>query len=267
MRQNAIIISQQHIAPDTYRMRLSAPEMVARMQPGQFVHVRVQSDSTSFDPLLRRPISLADYNVEQGTFDLVYQVVGRGTEILSDWVPNEKLDVLGPIGRAFPLPNTSYQTVALVAGGLGVPPLLPLARELLRTKAKVVLFLGARSAKQLLMVDDFAALGVETRLYTDDGSAGHCGRVTDGLLEELRSMQVDRLYACGPMPMLRALHPLVKQASVEAWFSLETHMACGIGACLGCTVTVHEGDTARLALLCQEGPVFAAQEVSFDVTA
>ena len=267
MRQNATIVNQQYIAPDTYRMRLRAPEMVALMQPGQFVHVRVQSGSTSYDPLLRRPISLADFHTGEGTFDLVYQVVGRGTAILSERQPNEQLDVLGPIGRSFPLPASNYQTVALVAGGLGVPPLLPLARQLCHKKAKVVLFLGARSKDQLLMVEDFSALGVETRLFTDDGSAGSVGRVTDGLVDALRVMEADRLYACGPMPMLRALHPLVEAAHVEAWFSLETHMACGIGACLGCTVTVREGDTTRLALLCQEGPVFSAREVSFHVTA
>lgn len=236
------------------------------MQPGQFVHLRVQAEARSFDPLLRRPISLADFDAEQGCFDLIYQVVGRGTEILSRRLPGEVLDILGPIGRSFPLPGSQYPIVALVAGGLGVPPLYPLAKELIAKKAKIVLFLGARSEPQLLMLDEFAALGVECRVFTDDGSAGRQGRVTEGLLDELRALQTDYLYACGPMPMLRSLHPLIAPAHLRgAWFSLETHMACGVGACLGCTVKLKEGEGTRLALLCQEGPVFAAEEVSFDV--
>ncbi|MCL2497002.1 MAG: dihydroorotate dehydrogenase electron transfer subunit [Symbiobacteriaceae bacterium] len=251
--------------PELWRLTLHAPELVSLLKPGQFLHLLTRP-LLSHDPLLRRPISVASWHEEHGTCSLYYQVVGRGTAYLSQLQAMERLDLLGPLGQPYPMPPTGQQSVALVAGGIGIPPLFPLAKTLLQKGHKVTLFLGARTRGQLLMLGEFRQAGVPYFVTTDDGSAGRLGRVVDDFHDKLlHSHHFDYIYTCGPKGMLQAVQTITAAAGLSGWLIMESHMACGLGACLGCTIRVQEGEGWRYALLCQEGVAFAVGEVCFDV--
>ena len=263
MRVISPIISSEQVAPHAHRIRLHAPELVTLMKPGQFVNVVVNKDIESHDPLLRRPISIADYDIDKGTFDLVFNIVGRGTAILAENSIGSSLDVMGPIGNSFPIDTNVKHRSLLIAGGIGIPPLFPLAKQLISLGGEVSLRYGARQKEQLLMVQEYVDLGIDCTLYTDDGSLGQKGYVTEGLIELLNKERFDCIYACGPQPLLVKLQSIALETGITSYLSLERHMACGVGACLGCTVLLNDRGQTRYALLCQEGPVFEAKEVLF----
>lgn len=242
-----------------WRMTLRSPDLVALAHPGQFVHLRISGSS---DPLLRRPMSIHQINSKEGWLRILYQVVGRGTEMLSRIKVGESVDILGPLGQGFPMPKAG-EKVGLVAGGMGVAPLLALSEELVRAGHQLYLFQGARDARGLLLQRRFQDLGVAVLPCTEDGSLGWKGRVTERLAAELSGLQLGVLYACGPTPMLKAVQTIALEKEVAAWLSLEAHMACGLGACLGCTVRVRQGQEWVYRLLCQDGPVLSAEEVVF----
>ncbi len=256
---SALITDHTDLGNGFHRLTLHAPELAAMAVPGQFVHLRVAETQA---PLLRRPMSIHQIDHQSGTIRLLYRVVGAGTEILAQKRVGESLDLLGPLGKGFPLP-AQPQTIGLVAGGMGVAPLLALAEELSTNGHKLHLFLGARDAQGLLLTGEFTTLGAQIHPVTEDGSVGQRGRVTDHLPEGITEYGISQLYACGPTPMLRAVQAVARQCSIPAWLSLEAHMACGLGACLGCTVKVREGDGWAYRLLCQDGPVLDAEEVIF----
>lgn len=256
----ATITEHTNLAGGFHRMTLHAPELAAAAVPGQFVHLRVAETQA---PLLRRPMSIHQIDRSGGTIRILYRAVGAGTEILATRLIGESLSVLGPLGHGFPLPKAP-QTIGLVAGGMGVAPLLALAEALSTGGHQLHLFLGARDAQGLLLGDEFGAIGAQVHPVTEDGSVGQRGRVTDHLPENIAQHGITQLYACGPTPMLKAVQVVAGRCHVSAWLSLEAHMACGLGACLGCTVQVREGDGWTYRLLCQDGPVLDAEEVVFD---
>jgi len=263
-------------APNIYVLELFAPTLAEIAQPGQFLHIRC---AQGIDPLLRRPISIHAVNRETGLVRIMFQVVGRGTEMLARR-QDGLLDVLGPLGRGFtwgqdrqsrtnPIPapvdgsTTNQGNIILVGGGIGAAPLFFLLQELAATQAapRVKVLLGARSADQLLTVELAAALGFKVQIATDDGSAGFHGLVTDLLAEELRQ-KTEYVYACGPGPMLKVVCTLLSQAKVPGEISLEERMACGVGACLSCVCRVREpGGEENHQRACVDGPVFSAAEV------
>ncbi len=256
---SATITDHTDIGNGFHRMTLHAPELAAMAVPGQFVHLRVTDTQA---PLLRRPMSIHQIDRARGLIRMLYRVVGAGTELLAQKQPGEHLDLLGPLGQGFPLPMET-QTIGLVAGGMGVAPLLALAETLGAGGHQLHLFLGARDAHVLLLIDDFSALGVQIHPVTEDGSVGQQGRVTDHLPDAIAEHGISLIYSCGPTPMLKAVQAVARQCHVRAWLSLEAHMACGLGACLGCTVKVREGEGWTYRLLCQDGPVLDAEEVIF----
>ena len=251
----ARLIENRAVGPLIYRADLDAPEIAAQARPGQFVMVRVDGRTgPSLDPLLRRPLSIHDVpDRKAGLVRLLYRKVGRGTALLAQARPGEAWDLFGPLGQGFPAVEGPK---LLLGGGLGLAPLLFLARET-AGQADGRLRLGARNAAELVCLDDFKETGLELSIFTEDGSAGEKGLVTKGLAEELKSRPAT-IFACGPEAMLKAVAGLAADQGLACYLSLERRMACGLGACLGCAVEDSAGGYARV---CQEGPVFEASGV------
>ncbi|GGE41568.1 dihydroorotate dehydrogenase B (NAD(+)), electron transfer subunit [Pullulanibacillus camelliae] len=251
------IVSHKVLAQNIYEMTLEG-ELVQHMSdPGQFVHLRVDEHG---DTLLRRPISLADYDKEMRQCTLIYRAEGQGTAKLAAKRSGEGVDVLGPLGNGFPIPQDLAGEQALViGGGVGVPPLYNLSKQLQACGAIVTHVLGFASADVAFYEDRFKQLGA-TYVATVDGSQGKQGFVTDILSE--RAIAADRVYACGPLPMLRALEERYVGSTIPLYISLEQRMACGIGACMACVCHLQEDPTGlRYKKICRDGPVFKAGEV------
>lgn len=218
------------------------------------------------EPLLPRPFSIC--RVQGNRVDLLIRVAGPGTRQLSELNPGEVLEIKGPLGRGFKL--EPEKDPILVAGGIGVAPLLFLAERLLKMKknktiAPPRLLIGAGYKKDLLCLREFKEMGLRVHTATEDGSVGHKGLVTD-LLEGMTAKALDRgvIYACGPRGMLRAVASWAVAGKVPCQVSLEAHMACGMGACLGCSVARHSDSGQGYLKVCQDGPVFEARGVAWD---
>jgi dihydroorotate dehydrogenase electron transfer subunit len=276
------VIENISIAPDIYSMRVLHPRAVAVAEPGQFMHVRC-SNTTA--PLLRRPLSIAGIDRDAGVIRFVYRVVGEGTRILSEMVPGQELDMLGPLGTGFPIPDDKTNAV-LIGGGVGVAPLLFLCQRLselwmLEDKSPQGKTKNAtdkresKTASEKTQPRGTAVFGFTTKSQafglneiddgfiiipcTDDGSLGHKGYPSE-LLEVIiaSGKRPDILYACGPRPLMAKVKRLAEKVEIPTYISLEEHMACGIGACLGCAVKSSAGVYKKV---CSDGPVFKAQDV------
>ena len=256
-QQQAEILRKEQLASDLYRLTVQAPDIAEAAWPGQFVMIRA---GQGYDPLLRRPFSISQVMAD-GLLQILIKVVGKGTKLLTDSDIGQSLDLVGPLGRGFTL--LPKQLACLVGGGVGIAPLLFWARELLQHMApqEITVLLGGRTREDVEAVTaDFTEMGLKPRLATDDGSWGYHGLVTD-LMGELAAEKSLAVYTCGPYPMMRTA---VKQCMVHGWdcqVSLETMMACGVAACLGCAIPKAAG--SGYLHVCKEGPVFAADEVSW----
>ena len=247
-----------------YRMGMTCHTDYARAKPGQFVMVRVTDRMT---PLLRRPFSIhrlirSEAGAVEG-IEILYKVVGTGTERLSMCRKNDGVSLLGPLGRPFSLPEKPGN-VFIVAGGIGVAPMFFLT-ETLKKKgfdiSSCVVFIGGRSKEDLLCMNDFFAMGVQgVTITTDDGSAGEKDVVTAPLERAIESGRPDGIYACGPVPMLRATSRLARRYGIPCQISIETMMGCGMGACLGCAVAAAD-DRKAYFHACVDGPVFNALDI------
>ncbi len=250
-----------------HHMVLESPRIASVARAGNFVLTSVRPGvEPPVDPLLPRPFSLLSSRPRSGEIELYFRASGRGTALMSSLEAGAALNVIGPLGGAWPMPEGDR---ILVAGGVGMPPLLYLAEELAllapssRAKAQgATLFYGARSADELHMVDRFEAAGVKVHLCTDDGSAGEQGTCVEALERYLLpSSEISAtIFGCGPGPMLERLPELAGRVGMPAFVSLESPMACGIGVCRGCAVEMRDG-TYRMA--CTDGPIFPAEEVAF----
>lgn len=217
------------------------------------------SVDSSLDPLLKRPFSI--YRWLGPDFQILYRIVGKGTDILSRRKPDDILEVIGPLGKGFPVPK-STDKIILVAGGLGIAPLFSLAEKL--KKIKPLLFYGARTKEELLCIDELKSLGIEPVIATDDGTLGYKGVITDifkkFLTQNSKLKTQNYLYACGPEPMLKALTLLAKEHGLKGSMALEQNMACGLGTCLGCVVNTKDG----YKRVCKEGPVFKIEDIVWE---
>jgi dihydroorotate dehydrogenase electron transfer subunit len=258
------------------RLVLKGP-VAKTAKPGQFVAVLVQDSSIpSYDPLLRRPISLAEISPDRDEITLLYRIQGRGTEILSRARCGERLSVMGPLGQGFSLPEVGE--LWLVGGGIGIFPLYALAQSALDQGLKVRLFWGGENQSFLRSagLPAWQALGIPIHLRTLDGTLGDKGLVTEqlqGRLSEIfgQTKQVDtsnpqiRVATCGPKKMMQAVTGLCMNFAVPVQVSLEERMGCAVGACLGCVCTlVNETGTISHKKVCQDGPVFRGEEVVWD---
>ena len=251
------VVEHTDIGSGYRQIVFDAPRIAAAAQPGQFVHVRVPALEAS---ALRRPFSI--FNAEDGKLELLYKTVGRGTAALNAVRPGDEVSVMGPLGHGFP--QKCDGAALLVGGGFGVAPLYFLARRLLESPKRptsLVLFVGGRTKTDLLALDRFAALGVEVRAATNDGSAGVKGLVTDPLDDELIRIRTEgrkfELFACGPDPMLKAVAMRATGTQSKGWISMDRHMVCGVGACYACIQKTVRGNSR----CCVNGPVFAAKDL------
>jgi len=257
------VVRNEEVAPGCRLLCLEAPEIAAGAAPGQFMHLLCAGGQ---DPILRRPLSIHYADRESGQVYILYRVAGKGTALLARRGPGELLEVMGPLGRGYTLPAPG-ERVAVLGGGIGVAPLLFLIREIKRLyrgeTGGVSVFLGAPAGASLLGAGQVLELGLDLHLATDDGSVGFKGNVVD--LFRHSSGTFDRVYACGPLPMLRALAGALSPGS-RAEVSVEERMGCGVGACLSCACKVRSGPGAewRYAHVCTDGPVFDLRELVLD---
>jgi len=254
---NARIIANTRILGDYFRLVFAAPEMAERAAAGHFTHLRIDRRQ---DRILRRPFSIHDADRATGEITVVYKVVGHGTTVLSQLVPGDTIDALGPQGRPYTPPADDVLPVA-VAGGYGAAAMFMLTRV-----RPGVLLMGARSAADVILTDRYRDAGYEVRVATNDGSLGEKGFVTDLIPRLLAEHPGEKLffYGCGPHPMLMALAKLLRDQGLDGELSIDQIMCCGVGACFGCVVKVNAPGSAdgwRYARSCSEGPVFPLADV------
>ncbi|MGD9494739.1 MAG: dihydroorotate dehydrogenase electron transfer subunit [Armatimonadota bacterium] len=258
-RALATLRHRDEVAPGHYLLYLDCPEIATSAQPGQFVHLRV-GDGT--DPLLRRPFSVTLSQPATGEVQLLVRAVGRGTEIIATHEAGTRYDLLGPLGHGWRLP-AGGANVLLVAGGVGVAPLLFLADRLRTVSPQpyVRALFGAANQDGLVCWTEFASRCEEFTAVTEDGSVGEQGLVTDVLVREIERDRPQSIYACGPDAMLAVVARVCAQAGVPCQASIEQWMGCGVGACLGCAVPAVGGGYVRV---CTEGPVFPADAIDWE---
>jgi dihydroorotate dehydrogenase electron transfer subunit len=250
----ARVLENRELSFSIYSLVLSAEDfLLANFLPGQFVKIKV---SSGYDPLLPRPFTV--HAIHDSAFEILYQVVGRGTKAMTRLKPGDEVEFFGPLGKPFPRIEGSYLACA---GGVGVAGFGYLCQGLksgfsLPTK----LLYGARTSAQLVKLDFFSAL-LPVEVATDDGSLGLKGTVIDLLLAELNKQSYQAILACGPKPMLKAIAELGRTYGVKTFLVLETLLACGTGYCLGCAVPSRQ---ERYFKLCVDGPTFDAEEIDLD---
>ena len=254
-----VVSLHEPLAAGMWRMVLSTPLWQGDDPcPGQFIMLRVAEGS---DPLLARPFGISGFGrKEEGAdVEIMYRVVGRGTRAMERWRPGQPATFLGPLGRGFVLPPEGTASL-LVAGGVGLPPLLALVRkmEALGRAGELSLIYGEASSDRLVDLGTDLFPGLETATCTEDGSCGTRGLVT-GLLEAKNNGQGRHLFVCGPNPMMKAVMDLTVHRCLSAQYSLEARMACGFGVCSGCAAKLASGNYVRV---CREGPVFDGSELS-----
>lgn len=244
-----------------WQFTVSAAHVASGFRPGQFVAVAVGGPETSM--LLRRSFALYGA-APDGIVQFVVAEHGPGTRWLVRQRPGDPLDLVGPLGTPFVLPERP-EPVVLVGGGYGTAPLIPLAQQLIGAGSSVGFVLGAATDRRLFGQTAARALTDDVTVTTDDGSAGHRGRVTDVLPDMITSLDATTVYACGPMPMLRAVDDLARRHGIAAQVAVEEAMACGIGVCMTCVLPVRGTDgRSRFVRSCVEGPVFGADQVRWD---
>lgn len=249
-KERAVVVSQEQIATDIYSLWLRAEASVSA-KAGQFISMYTNDSGK----LLPRPISICEIDKENRQLRVVYRVTGEntGTEQFSKLTEGDEIEILGPLGNGFPLKE---KKAFLIGGGIGIPPMLELAKQLHAEKQIVV---GYRD--ELFLTEELSANG-EVYVATEDGSAGTKGNVLDAIREN--GLTADIIYACGPTPMLRALKTYAEENNIECYISMEERMACGIGACLACVCKSKEKDhhtNVHNKRICKDGPVFLATEV------
>jgi dihydroorotate dehydrogenase electron transfer subunit len=265
----ATVAYNRLISTGYLHLGLASPDFPTTFRAGEFVMVR---PPWTGDPFLPRAFSI--YRVSGGgsllpedpprIVEILYKVLGKGTQYLARMEPRQEVDILGPLGNAFAPPDQGVLPI-LVAGGIGVPPIAALARQFRNAKCEirnVEVFLGGKTSEDILCVKDFEEAGASPHITTEDGSLGTRGLLTDLLRPFLFTTQVTRLrmYACGPSGMLTAVARLAEERAVPCQVSVEANMACGFGACMGCAIEV-KADVRGYKLVCKDGPVFDSREI------
>lgn len=251
-KEQAVVITQEQIGTDIFSLWIETKQIAEAAVPGQFLSLYTKDESK----LLPRPVSICEIDKEHKRIRLVYRVTGKGTgtELFSGLKSGDRLDVLGPLGNGFM--TDRKERAFLIGGGIGIPPMLELAKQL-DCEKKIV----AGYKDELFLTEDLRKYG-ELYIATEDGSAGTKGNVIDAILEN--ALEADIIYACGPTPMLRALKAYAGEHNMLCYISLEERMACGIGACLACVCKSKEVDEhshVHNKRVCKDGPVFLAAEV------
>ena len=248
----ATVVEQKQLAPGIFDMWLKT-ELAAYAKCGQFIGIYPEDKSN----LLPRPISICEVKKEEGMLRIVYRVAGEGTEEFSHYTAGKKVEILGILGNGFPVEEGKGKKALLMGGGIGVPPIVQLAKELEGDKKVVA---GYRD-HQLFLKEDLEKYA-SVFIATEDGSVGTRGNVMNAVEEQ--GLEAEVIFACGPMPMLRAIKQYAATKGIPAYISLEERMACGVGACLGCVCKTTEKDHhshVNNTRICTDGPVFPAEYV------
>ncbi|BCA85746.1 dihydroorotate dehydrogenase B (NAD(+)), electron transfer subunit [Enterococcus saigonensis] len=249
MKQGMLtVLTQQEIAPNIFELVLQGELVKAMRKPGQFLHILVPRK----DLLLRRPISINQFDVASLTCHLIYRIEGQGTKAFTELLPGEKLDCLGPLGNGFDISQLQKgDTAYIIGGGIGIPPLYELSRQLVKKGVEPIHFLGFAKKEVVYYAEKFQALG-ETHFATDDGSFGIQGNVSHLLIGRIE--KPDAVFACGNNGMLKMVDEKY-QEHPNAQISMEARMACGVGACYGCVCHV-KNEPTKSVKVCDEGPIF-----------
>jgi len=262
-KEEGSIFSIESLNEKVFRLKIFSPNIAQKALPGNFCHLRVNQ---TYSPLLRRAFSFRKVEKDKNSFELLIKVVGPGTELLSRKNPGEKIDLLAPLGNSFTIPKKNEDMV-LLGGGMGIAPLFYLIDFLLKKKynpEKITLFFGVKKKEELILIEELVSSGIKLHITTEDGSAGYKGLITSLFYQELKEKRViiknTKFYACGPNPMLKEVSSISRRLNLNCQISLENHMPCGIGACLGCVVNTVKG----YKRVCKDGPVFDAREVILD---
>ncbi len=252
--ERAELLENEKVGPRLHVMRVRSPRIARALQPGQFAHVRIPGMEAH---ILRRPFSVYETFPDEGMLDILYQVVGFGTEQLARLRPGDALCQIGPVGRPWD-PPAPGQSLLAVAGGAGAPATFMLVKEFARRGLPVDVVLGAQTGDALVTRERYAALlGKDPVCATDDGSFGYAGFATEPASELLRTGSYSRVITCGPEPLMRKVAEAASSAGATCQVSMERRMACGVGACLSCVVETSGGKRRA----CVDGPVFDAREV------
>ena len=250
------IVSIKQLKSDIFKFAIQSKEMANEAKPGQFLEIRVNDD---IEPFLRRPISIYKIDRAKNELEFIFQVKGKGTEILSHKKIGDKISILGPLGNGiFEFEN--YKNIAIIGGGIGVFPLYELARQA-KENANVTTYLGFRSKGFVVLEDEFSNVSDKLVITTDDGSYKENGFAINYLKEDCKAQKPDCIFACGPLPMLKAVRDFAIENNIPAQVSLEERMGCGIGICLGCAVKDKNAEGYKH--VCKDGPVFDVKEVEF----
>ena len=248
------VVSNNQVGPGLHLVRLRSPRIASSLAPGQFVHMAIPGMEGH---VLRRPFSVYRCNEAAGTLDIIYQVVGFGTEHMTSFAEGAQASIIGPVGNGWRLPEGARK-ILLVGGGVGAAPLFMLAEELCGGCVDAKVVLGAQTRAALVTFEDYCALeGLAVVAATDDGSFGHAGFCTQPAQDAIAQGDVDFVACCGPEPLMRIVASMAAEAGIPCQVSMERRMACRVGACISCVVETTEGKRRS----CIDGPVFDAEKV------
>lgn len=255
----AKLIQKQQLKPDIFKFSVKADEIVETAKAGNFIEIRVNDD---IEPFLRRPISIYNMKKEEGILEFIFQVKGKGTEILSRKDEGELIDIIGPLGYGT-FKYSDYESIAIIGGGIGVFPLYELAKNAKAEGKKVSTYLGFRNKDLVVLEDEFSKVSSKLTITTDDGTYAQKGFAIDFLKEDFEKEKIDCIFACGPLPMLKAVKAYAMEKNIPCQVSLEEKMACGMGVCLGCAVRKSSStpENPQYWHVCKAGPVFQAKDV------
>lgn len=252
--ETGTILRNDQVGPNLYLLEVESPDIARRVEPGQFVHTKIPGMEGH---ILRRPFSVYAADAQAGTFEVLYQVVGFGSQHLTTLAAGERVENIGPVGHGWTLPDEAAR-VLIVGGGVGAAPVYLLAQQAVAAGKDVDVVLGARTKDALVCQARYEALGARAvRCATDDGSYGHAGFCTGVVDELLTARTYDYAAVCGPEPLMKIVAAQAAEAGLPCQVSLERRMACGVGACLSCVVDTVDGKKRA----CVDGPVFWREEV------
>lgn len=257
---NNKILQVIELSPTIFRIRFKNTKISHISNPGQFINIKI---TDTYEPFLRRPFSINRINKREGWIEILFRVIGKGTQLLSQKKVGEMLNFIGPLGYGFKLTNNRIKTGLVIGGGLGIAPLLFLCNSLIEKNISPHLFYGVKTASEFCCLEDFEELKVKINLATEDGSLGYNGFVTDLVENKINKFFKNRqlaLFACGPNSMLNRVNLIAQKNSFSCQLSLETLMACGVGACLGCGIRANKAGIDYL-YVCKDGPVFDGSKI------
>lgn len=255
----AELVKKEQLKPDIFKFSVKAPNIVKNSKPGNFIEIRVSEQT---EPFLRRPISIYNLDRENGILEFIFQVKGKGTKILAQKEVGTQIDIIGPLGYGT-FKYDDYKNIAIIGGGIGVFPLYELAKCAKKDGINVNTYLGFRSKDFVVLEDEFKNVSDQLIITTDDGSYSEKGFAINYLEKDCEAGKVDSIYACGPLPMLKAVQKLALEKDITCQISLEEKMGCGLGVCLGCAVKTAKSpkDAPEYLHVCKAGPVFQAKDV------